>query len=304
VIEVGGLVVHPDVVSHPLLGDAHVIEHAGEPITAMSAIDWSRPAQIPTIAEPGRLPRGSGTLLLNEIATRARIAGVQALRYAGPYPTPALYRSLARSFRTTAGEDVFCADVLGRALRIARDEIAIDFVPDPFTRRPIAHGFLDRRDAIDRVSIDHVVFDREATAGSLARLAGVEAVLAFGEVVWTRVATLDDERIVDGPHAIPPLHAEVLGKPFPSNLREQFAELVADAVPPPLARDARDVVLARSITWADLGTRAAARDGACFAVHAGYWTHLAPRGLAPFALAVADALSHVVITTILDELTR
>ena len=297
--------VHPDVVSHPLLGDAHVIEHAGAPITAMSAIDWSRPARIPTIAEPGRLPRGSGTLLLNEIAVRAERAGIAALRYAGPYPTPALFRSLARSFRTSASEDAFCADVLGRALRVARDEIAVDFAPAPFTRQPHARGFLDRRDDhVDRIAIDAIVFDREPTPGSLARLVGADAVLVFGDVVWTRIATIDDRGIADGPHAVPAAVADVLGKQFPPALRDQFAELVADAVPAPLAKDARDLVLARTLAWADLGARAAARDATGFTVHAGFWTHLAPRGLAPLALAVADALATVVTAAILDELTR
>src|SRR5262245_40981048 len=94
VIEVGGLMVDEDVVEHPLLGDAHLVLRDGEPITAMSAIDWARPTQIPTVAEPRALPRGSGTLLINEIALRAQRAGVLSLRYAGPYATPALFATL------------------------------------------------------------------------------------------------------------------------------------------------------------------------------------------------------------------
>src|SRR5690606_7918133 len=131
-IEVAGLSVDPDVVEHPLLGDAHLILHAGEPITAMSAIDWDRPTQNPTPAEPRALPRGSGTMVVNEIALRAERAGVGALRYAGPYPTPALCATLRRSFRTNASEAAFTSDVLGRAMRLARDEVPVDFVPAPF----------------------------------------------------------------------------------------------------------------------------------------------------------------------------
>lgn len=301
-IQVAGLLVHPDLVDHPLLGDAHIIEYDGEPITAMSAIDWERPTQIPTIAEPRRLPRGSGTLLLNEIAVRARRANVEALRYAGPYPTPALFASLLRSFRTSAREDEFCADVLDRALRVARDEIAIDFAPAPFRRTTTAHGFADHRDMLERVSIAGTLFDRVASPGSLARLAGTSAELAFCDVPWTRIAELDVRgEVIEGPHPVPALASDVVGKPFPAELREQFAELVADAVPSPLARDARAIVLARPITWADLGTRTAATTREGFAVHAGYWTHLAPRGLAEFALAVADALATVVTMTILSH---
>src|SRR5579862_1584172 len=98
-LEIGGIVVDTSVVPHPLLGAAHIIEHAGQSITAMSVLDWQRPTQIPTIAEPSKLPPGAGGALLNYIAWLAESAGVHALRYAGPYPTPALYRALLRSFR-------------------------------------------------------------------------------------------------------------------------------------------------------------------------------------------------------------
>ena len=92
-LALGDLVISCDVVLHPLLGDAFVIcDRAGEPLTAMSALDLDHPHEIPVIAEPAKLPPGAGALLLNRIA-RARAPG--PLRYAGPYPTPALYRALA-----------------------------------------------------------------------------------------------------------------------------------------------------------------------------------------------------------------
>lgn len=308
-IAVGSLTVDTDVVEHPLLGDAHIILHDGDPLTAMSAIDWDRPTRIPTVAEPRKLPRGTGSLLLNEISLRAERAGVKALRYAGPYPTPALFATLLRSFRTDASEAVFTADVLGRALRLARDELAIDFVPAPFLRRATAYGSIDVRDGIERAIVDRVLYDREGSVGSLAHLTsrddgGVDAVLAFGGVVWARTATLSDEGALTGAvQPIPPLASDVIGKSFPRELKEQFAALVADAVPAPLAHDARTVILARPVVWADLGWRAAAIDGEGFALHAGWWTHLAPRGIRDFALAVSDALATVITQRILTEVT-
>ena len=293
---------HSDVVEHPLLGDAHVIEYQGEPITAMSAIDWDAPTRIPTVAEPRKLPRGSGSALVNEIALRARAAGVQALRYAGPYPTPALFNTLLRSFRTTASEAEFSADVLDRAMRVARDEMPIDFAPAPFERRTMPYGSIDVRDGIERAVIDGVLYDRDGTIGSLARLAGHSAQLAFEDVMWTRVAELDEHgALLDGPRPIPALTGEMIGAAFPSELKQALGELVADAVPPPLASDAREVVRARNVTWADLGWRAAARNGDDFTLHAGWWLYLAPRGIQTFALAVADALAAVVTQAILDE---
>ncbi len=303
-IAVADVVVHEEVVEHPLLGDAQVIEHAGEPITAISAIDWQAPTRIPTIAEPRNLPRGSGTLLMNEIAVRARRAGIPALRYAGPYPTPALFGTLLRCFRTTASEAEFSANVLDRALRVARDELPIDFVPAPFARTQTSFGSIDIRDGIERAVIGGVLYDREGAIGSIARLVQADAVLAFGDVVWTRVATLAAGGELAGDvQAIPPLASDIVGKSFPHELKEQFATLVADAVPAPLAADARAVILARPVTWRDLGWRAAAIEGDGFALHAGWWTHLAPRGLQAFALAVSDALATVITQRILDEVT-
>ncbi len=304
-IEVAGLTVDTDVVEHPLLGDAHVIAYAGEPVTAMSAIDWDRPTRIPTVAEPRMLPRGTGSMLLNEIAMRAQHAGVKVLRYAGPYPTPALYGTLLRSFRTRATEAEFCADVLGRAMRLARDEMPIDFTPAPFVRLPTSYGSLDLRDGIERAVIDGVLYDREGTVGSLARLAGRQAVLAFDDVVWTRIADLaDDGALVGKVQPIPPLDTDMIGTAFPRALAEQFAELVAEVVPSPLADDARKIVRERPITWADLGSRAAARKGAGIELHAGWWLYLAPRGVQAFAIAVSDALATVAIQIILDEVSR
>jgi hypothetical protein len=305
VIEVAGLRVHEDVVEHPLLGDAFIIEHAGEPITAMSAIDWLEPTQIPTVAEPRKLPRGTGSMLINEIAVRAQRAGVPALRYAGPYPTPALFHTLLRSFRTDASEVEFSADVLGRALRLARDEVPIDFAPAPFARRATSYGWVDERDGIERVFVEGILFDREGTVGSLARLDGNAAVLAFGDVRWATIATLAaDGALVGATQPVPALTGDILGKAFPRELKEQFAALVADAVPQPLASDARAVILARPVVWADLGWRAAAIQDDGFALHAGWWTQLAPRGIQTFALAVSDALAIVITQAILDEVAR
>jgi hypothetical protein len=307
-LEIGGLVVHTDVVSHPLLGDAHIIEHNRKPITAMSAIDWDRPTRIPTIAEPRALPAGSGSALLNEIARRAQAAGVTALRYAGPYPTHALFKSLLRSFRTEADEDDFTNDVLGRAMRVARDEIAVDFTPAPFTRRATQHGFVDVRDgAVERVQIGGVVYDVDGTVGSLARLLptshGWAARLGFGtEYAWTTIADLDAKgEVVDGPHAMPRMKHDVIGKEFPRELRMQFADAVGDLVATPLADDAKAAVLARPVVWQDLGWRSAAKHGEGFALHAAMWTVVAPQSRQQFVLTVSYHLAMIVQTTLVDE---
>jgi hypothetical protein len=300
-LKLGTISISRDVVAHPLLGDAHVIEHAGRAITAMSALDWERPQHIPVVAAPARLPPGAGGALLNEIARRAREAGIGALRYSGPYNTPALYRALLRSFRASAGEDEFTADVLGRALRLARDEVAVDFAPAPHERLELACGHVETRDGIEAAVIAGTRFERE---GAVARLVDNACEVWFGDACYARIATLSPNgELVDGPHAPPALASRVLGATFPVELRAALAELVADAVPAPLAADARSAVAARTIAWADLGTRAARRSDAGFDVHAALWERISPFGLARLALAITEALAPVVTSTLLAELT-
>jgi hypothetical protein len=307
-IDVAGLVVHRACVPHPLLGTAHVIEHAGRPLTAMSAIDWDRPTRIPTVAEPRALPPGTGSALLNEIARRAQAAGVQTLRYAGPYPTHGLFKSLLRSFATDADEEDFTADLLGRAMRLAGDEVPVDFTPAPFARRATEHGFVDVRSSmVERAHVDGVLYDVDGSIGSLARLeevgGGYRARLGFGTAFpWVTIAELDREGSVGGGvQPIPPLSDDIVGKQFPDELRAQFAETVPELVAAPLARDARDIVIARPIAWQDLGWRSAARTADGFALHAAMWTVVAPRSAMHFVLTVSHHLAMIVQSTILDE---
>jgi hypothetical protein len=281
-IEVGGIAVVRDVVSHPLLGDAHIIEHAGTPISAVSAIDWDDPAQIPAIAEPGALPPHAGGALINELARRAR----RPLRYAGPYPTPALYRTLLRSFRASADEASFTQDLLHRAATLARDEVPVDFTPAPHTRVANGHGHVELRDGLERAVIDGIAYER----GAVARIVdGTHAEVWFGDAAWARVATFDDHgALVDGPHAIPPPATDVVGKPFPPALLHALAGLVRDLVPFGLP------VELPSVIWADLGARAARATPAGYEVHAALWERLAPHGMARLAMALAEALAPVV----------
>jgi hypothetical protein len=295
-IEVAGLVVVREKLPHSLLGEAHAIEHAGRVITHLSVIDWDHPAHIPAIAEPGALPPHTGGALMNELARRA----TRPLRYAGPYPTPALYRTLLRSFRASASEAEFTKDLVQRAATLARDELPIDFAPAPHERVANAHGHAELRAArhggqatglpgglsLERCVLDGVAYE----PGAIARIEGSHAEVWFGDEPWARVATFDAHGgLADGPHPIPPPRSDVIGKPFPPALLHALASLVGELVPLGLP-----VTLPR-VVWADLGARAARAtpdDG--FEIHAALWERLAPHGMARLALALAEALAPVV----------
>lgn len=295
-LEVPGARVDGRVIDDPLLGPAHAIA-SGDRATAMSAIDWTRPAAIPTVAAPGALAPGAGGAIMNTIAVLARDAGVPALRYAGRYPTSALFRTLLRSFRTDAGEDTFVAAF---TLAGPPTEIPIDFVPAPFERLGNPHGYVELRDGrLERAVVDRVSF---APGGSPARLVDDRAELWFGDAPYAHVATFDaGGALVDGPHPIPRCTSSVIGQPFPPALVEALAELVADAVPPPLREDARRVLAARSVAWADLGARPAAELPGGFAVHAALWERIAPLGFPRLALALAEALAPVVTAALVRD---
>jgi hypothetical protein len=293
------LVVEP-AVGHPVLGRAHpvAVVRGGrrERVTACTAIDWTAPREIPAIAAPGALPAGVGTVLLNLIAIAAREAGVAALRYAGPYPTPALWAALATCFRTTGDRDAFIADAAGRALRLARDAVPIDFVPAPFERVWIPGGEVHLRDGIERVRVGGADF---RAGGSPARLVasgdGVAAEVWFGDAPWARVAVLAaDGRLVDGPHPVPTCTSAVVGQRFPAALRDALGELIAEMMVPVLASPARTVLADAEVRWADCGALAARAAGDAIEVHAALWERIAPLGLPRLAAALAEALAPVV----------
>ena len=296
ILEVPGAIVDDAIVDDPLLGPAHVIT-CGDKTMTMSAIDWARPTTIPTVAAPAMLATGAGAAIMNAIALRARDAGVTALRYAGRYPTAALWKTLLRSFRTTATE----ADFM-QHFGVAR-ELPIDFTPAPFTRIDNAHGHVEMRDArIERAVVDDIPFEID---GSPTRFVDDRAEVWFGDLLYAHVAMFDAAgRLVDGPHPLPACASTVIGKPFPKPLVAGLAELVADSVPAPLQQAASRFVIDHPIRWADLGARAATFGEGGLAVHAALWERIAPLGLPRLALAIAEALIPVVTLQAVAQIAR
>jgi hypothetical protein len=297
-LAVPGATVLGPIVDDPIAGRAHVIESRGT--TAVGTIDWLHPEIIPTIAAPGALAAHAGGALLNVIAVLAEWGGVASLRYAGPYPTPALWRALQRSFTTTASEDAFTAELVQRAARLAREPIAIDFVPEPHDRVAHAHGFVELRETLERAVVDDITFE---PGGSPARLVDHRCEIWFGDAPYAHVATFaPDGSLVDGPHPIPACTSTVIGQQFPAPLAVALGELVAEAVPAPLADDARAYLATHPIAWADLGGRVARATPDGISIHAALWDRIAPLGLGRLVLALAEALAPVVTSAIMVHL--
>lgn len=301
-LAVPGAVVDGRIIDDALLGRAHPI--ASSRTTTMSVLDWSAPTEIPTIAAPAALAPSAGGTILNTIAMLAERAGVVALRYAGPYPTSALWHSLRRSFRTQATEDDFVGAFASRAAQLARDPMPIDFVPAPHERIALGErGHLEKRARIERVVLEGVPYEH---GGSPARLIvderGVRCEVWFGDARYAHVATIaPDGTFVDGPHPIPSCKSDLVRKHFPPALAVAIGSLVAEAVPRALAADVEAYFAKTPIRWDDLGARAAFHGVDAMLVHAAIWERIAPLGLGRVALAVAEALTPVVTRAVLAE---
>lgn len=277
---------------HPVLGATHALTVDGVEVARMAAIDWRRPTAIPAIDRPGALPPGTGTMLLDTIARLARDAGVPALRYAGPYPTAALWAALGASFRADGDEATFTADAAARWCGGPLPPIAIDFAPAPHERvRIAADAFVGLRAGVERVVLGGATFER---GGGVRRLRddadGVAAELWFGDRPWARLATLGLDGALRHRAPPPPVVGAPAGEVLPPALVAALIDLIADALPPPLTAAALADV---PIGWGDAGLAAARDRGDQVIVHVGLWRHLAPLGLARVALALAEALTPI-----------
>jgi hypothetical protein len=274
---------------HPVLGPAHLIEHQAAPgaprvpVASMAAIDWARPGRIPAIDDPGELPAGTGSMVLDLTALAASFAELPALRYDGPYPTRALWRSLAQCFHPSGPEDAFPE---------------VDLAPAPFERVWLDERiWIQLRDRLERVAID----GRDYTAPPAVRRlvpdgddGGWAAEIWIGDARWHQVARFDVRgELVTGPDDPPALDSSVLDHDFPAPLRAALADLIADTAAPALGDSIRAVVTGTPLRWADTRLDLARAKGDAILVHAVLWDRLAPLGMERLALGLAEAIGPV-----------
>jgi hypothetical protein len=119
-------------------------ELPGKPLTVFEAVSWDLISTIPVLAEPARLPSGTGTAVLNLLASLAQDQGRAALDYRGPYPTEQLFLALLECFRYgPSGVDPLDAFMRG----------SLAWTPSPFERVFLGSGVcLHRRHRIEKVT--------------------------------------------------------------------------------------------------------------------------------------------------------
>ena len=304
-LAVPGATINGSRIAHPLLGEAHaIVDVDGGLLTHVSMIEWARPTEIPAIAEPGKLPAGAGGAILNVLAQLAHDAEIKALRYAGPYPTTALWKTLARSFSVYGTEEAFTANLVERMATLARDPIPIDFLPHPHERLAIPGGHVEHRERIERVTFEGITYERGGSPARLVDDPGTRAELWFGDTRYAVIAKLATDGSLRDALPLPVCESDVIGQAFPPALVGALAQLIAELVPVPLASRVAPWLAAHPVIWADVGARNARINADRVEVHAALWLYVGPHGLGRLALALAEALAPVISAALVAELTH
>ena len=229
-------------------GASDELRHGARVITRFGALDWSRIAHIPPLAEPARLPPGAGTAVLNLIARLAVEQGVSTLRYDAPYPTEQLFLALLESFRWR-GDDV--GDPL-----VAFMTGALAWTPAPHTRAFESESvYVQHRDRIEKISIDGRAFYRPDWQGVGRRTARVvrdaastvrASLQALGVVLEDHVVLAPDGAVLEVPQPLPDPPAV---RPLPAAVVSGVVATVVAASAPPLAATIRQVAGRLAFEW-------------------------------------------------------
>ena len=219
-----------------------------EPLTVFRSLEWARLDHIPPLAEPGRLPHGAGSAVLNLVAALMKDQGVARVRYRGPFPSERLFTTLLECFRydprQTLPLERFVADG------------GLDWLPAPYESHRVAPWVtVSLRESIDTVTADGITFSRPDWQGVARREPRV--VRVDGERVrcsfWILGGPLEDRLVLDqagevleAPAAKEP---EAAPAPLPPVWNTALADLIARESAAPLAAAIKEVLRDVAIEW-------------------------------------------------------
>ena len=248
--------VEPAAASHPAWGTSDRLWRLDpaepwaprEELTTFQALDYRRPDFIPPLLEPGRLPPGAGTAVLNLIAGLMKDQSVARVRYRGPYPTEQLFTALLESFRYRDVVD----DPLGRFM----DGGGLDWLPAPHESHGVVEGVcVQLRHGIDKVVLDGIAFYRRDWQGVIRREPRV--VREDGERVvcslWAFGRSLEDRLVLDRAGEVRERPAAVADPappaPLPPVWGPALAEIIGRESAPALAEPLREVMRGSALEW-------------------------------------------------------
>ena len=229
-------------------------------LTVFASVNWRRPAEIPALAEPARLPPGAGTAALNLLAGVMEDSGIERVGYHGPYPSESLFTALLESFR--------CDPAAGAPLQAFAAGEPLDWLPASHERHHVAEGVcVQLRGEIDKVVLDGAAFYRRDWPGIFRREPRV--VRADGDRVvcslWALGQSIEDRLVLDRTGTVlerpPPRPDSRFPTPMPPVWASGLAELIARESSAILARPVAEALAAAALEWGPVPGDLLAVDG-------------------------------------------
>ena len=227
--------IRPQARQHAVLGLCDAVVVNGRQQTFFSSVDWAQPAFIPAMDNPGRLPGGAGSAIINLLAYLAPTTG---LRYRGPYPTAALFDTLSGSFAVQGdpGEALarFIERVESRALSGELLEVPVLFTPSPCELLSVGEVMVVLRDGIERIVADGRTYSEGYLGTRRLRKEGnsIVAYVDIGGEPWVDIVRCGlDGELQEGPLNIPSFDHVLNGEPVPEAMVALVKAVISEGAP-------------------------------------------------------------------------
>ena len=232
-------------------------------LTLFRAVRYTDVAAIPPLDDPGSLPPGAGSSVLNVFALLSQDQGKRALRYRGPYPSERLFGTLREAFHSGgeagSARERFTRGAQEAALRLEMREAEVDWTPSPYEYFfPAAHTCVQLRKGIEKV------YDRGRVYCHPELSVNAHALRTDytedGQVYYTASLTLLGQSVED--HLVLSVEGTILARPLPPHrwhvrepsqlsdeLKAVFVRLIAAESAPALQPEMWPVVDAMRLSW-------------------------------------------------------
>jgi hypothetical protein len=228
-------------------------------LTVFEALAYERIDRIPVMADPGRLPAGAGTAVLNLVAALAADRECRRLAYRGPYPTEQLFLTLLESFRYhTIEADPLAAFMAGR----------VEWSPAPHERAcPAPRVSVHLRGRVEKVAWRGRFYYRPDWQGvrrhAPRRVRDVDGAVVCS--LWALGDPLEDHLRLDPEgttvEVIAPPARMAPDLPLPAPVLAGVASAAAALGAAPLAPFVREVAAGHDLAWASLDADLVAVEG-------------------------------------------
>lgn len=232
-------------------------------LSLFRAVRYTDVAAIPPVDDPGSLPTGAGSSVLNVLSLLSQDQGKSVLRYRGPYPSERLFGTLREAFHSggEAGStrERFTRGTQEAALRMEMREAEVDWTPSPYEYFfPAAHTCVQLRKGIEKVYDRGRVYYHPGLAVNAHALRTEHT--ADGYVRYTASLTLLGQSVED--HLVLSAEGAIIARPHPprrwhvreptqlsDELKAVFVRLIAAESAPALHPELWPVLDEMRLSW-------------------------------------------------------